>query len=242
MQIYRILNIITGKSYIGKSANYLKRWITHKNNAKLKINRRLYDSINFHGEEKFSISLIEELTNCRRDEIDDRERYWIKKFNTLIPNGYNMTIGGEGGNTLVGWSNEEKRKLWNLQAQNRNGYKHSEYTKQLISAGHIGKKLSNSHKRDISETLKKKHKVGILVSQPPILFGSDNPNWVDVDILEVLEKIKSGHTLKSIAECYSTSTVTIGTKLKNTVGKTFTELRNYYGITGRFSKPKLNTA
>jgi hypothetical protein len=30
------------------------------------------------------------------DNLNDRECYWIKTFNSYLPNGYNMTLGGEG--------------------------------------------------------------------------------------------------------------------------------------------------
>lgn len=44
-----------------------------------------------HGFENFNIDIVEE---CK-ENIDDREIYWIKKLNP----DYNMTLGGEGGDT-----------------------------------------------------------------------------------------------------------------------------------------------
>ena len=30
-------------------------------------------------------------------ELDDKEQYWINQYNSLIPNGYNMILGGSNG-------------------------------------------------------------------------------------------------------------------------------------------------
>lgn len=96
MQIYQIFNRITGKSYIGKSKDYQKRFNNHLKCASEKVNRRLYDSINHHGAENFELILLEDLGDCSISLSNERERFYIAKLNTLIPNGYNMTKGGDG--------------------------------------------------------------------------------------------------------------------------------------------------
>ena len=45
-----------------------------------------------YGIENFSFELIEE---CTQDELDDKEQYWIKYYDSF-KNGYNNTIGGNG--------------------------------------------------------------------------------------------------------------------------------------------------
>lgn len=241
MQIYQILNIITNKSYVGKSSNYKNRFIRHKRNAKNKINRRLYDSINFHGESNFILILLEDLGECESNIVNEREIYWISKLNTLIPYGYNMTIGGDGGNTLYNWTDEEKKELWQRQSEKRIGLKHTNLTKKIISDSKVNKPLSSSHKERISNTLKKKYASGELTVNTPNLYGANHPGWVYIDIDDVLDKIKNGYTLKYISYLYNTSTVTIGSRLKDSIGKTFLELRRLYGIKGKFSNPKVNT-
>lgn len=46
-----------------------------------------------YGIENFQIEQIEENDNSI---LDEREKYWIQFYNSMIPNGYNMTFGGEG--------------------------------------------------------------------------------------------------------------------------------------------------
>ena len=78
MQIYVIKNLITNKVYVGKSRNYLKRFNSHKAKARRKLNRYLYDSINHHGINNFTVSLIEE---CDEVMADEREIFWIIEKN-----------------------------------------------------------------------------------------------------------------------------------------------------------------
>jgi len=49
--------------------------------------------MNEHGVDNFTFEVIEEVDN---DRLPEREQYWIKYYNTYVPNGYNLTIGGEG--------------------------------------------------------------------------------------------------------------------------------------------------
>jgi group I intron endonuclease len=117
--IYQIYNKITKKSYVGKSVNYKKRFQMHLKNAKKKINRRLYDSINFHGEDNFELILLETIQTDNQKIVNEREIFWIQKLDALIPNGYNMTIGGDGGNTLETWDEERKKELYKKQGKIR---------------------------------------------------------------------------------------------------------------------------
>jgi group I intron endonuclease len=133
MQIYQILNKITGKSYVGKSKNYQNRFLNHKKAAQNKCNRRLYDSMNYHGIENFELILLEDLGNVTRQEANDKETFWVSKLNTLVPDGYNMTPGGDGGNTLEFWRDVDKQKLWEQQAKSRTGVKKTESAKRKMS-------------------------------------------------------------------------------------------------------------
>lgn len=65
--------------------------------------------MNKYGIINFKIDIIE--SNIRLEDINDREQYWIKFYNTLAPSGYNLTIGGEG----------------------TYGYKHTKETKYVLS-------------------------------------------------------------------------------------------------------------
>ena len=95
--IYKIQNLINQKVYIGQSKNISMRWRNHRYNAKSNdesINQYpLYRAINKYGIENFLFEILEE---CSIEDLDIREKYWIKEYNSIVPNGYNQTEGGEG--------------------------------------------------------------------------------------------------------------------------------------------------
>lgn len=93
--IYKIVNDINNKIYIGKTTFSIeRRWQEHSKDYKKlsQQHRPLYSAMQKYGIEHFHISLIEE---CNLLELDQRERYWIESYNSFI-NGYNATIGGDG--------------------------------------------------------------------------------------------------------------------------------------------------
>ena len=95
--IYRILNKLTKKCYIGetKSKDVIWRWNQHK--QKIEINKgcpALRDAVKKYGIDNFEFSV---LIICFDDERFKYEIEYIKKYNSVVPNGYNITNGGEGG-------------------------------------------------------------------------------------------------------------------------------------------------
>ena len=97
--IYKFTNKITGQSYIGQSKNLKRRFNTHKNNYN-KIDRKtgkyvdgsyLHQMMRKYGFDNFSYEILEE---CAESDLLDREIYYIEKFNTISPNGYNLSAGG----------------------------------------------------------------------------------------------------------------------------------------------------
>lgn len=96
--IYLITNIINGKQYVGQTMRSIEeRWEGHVNSV-LKIekmsNNSLAQAILDHGEPAFSLKQID--TAATYSELNKLERYWIKKLNTIAPNGYNLNRGGSG--------------------------------------------------------------------------------------------------------------------------------------------------
>lgn len=87
--IYKIINNIINDFYIGKTTKPLQERLRgHYYNSK-NPKTFIQKAINKYGIVNFSIHLIEENVN------DEREVYWIK----LLSPRYNLTKGGEGGDT-----------------------------------------------------------------------------------------------------------------------------------------------
>lgn len=94
--IYKITNTINNKVYIGQSTDIRRRWTSHVNilNESNKNNSEkqyaLHAAMQKYGPDNFLFEVIEE---CPVKDLNDRERYWIKYYNSYL-NGYNENEGG----------------------------------------------------------------------------------------------------------------------------------------------------
>ena len=83
------------KCYIGKTVHAKLRFRQHKN-ARGKC-RVLHYAIRKYGWENFLKIVVEVFDDDASDAfMFEREMYWIKYHDTKVPNGYNLTDGGEG--------------------------------------------------------------------------------------------------------------------------------------------------
>ena len=92
--IYKITNKINGKSYIGQTIQNVKeRFYQHcaTKCSQAILNMVIHKAINKYGKSNFTIEVIEEVESTN---LNDRERYWIKYYNSYN-NGYNATKGGQ---------------------------------------------------------------------------------------------------------------------------------------------------
>lgn len=91
--IYKITNKINNLSYIGQSTQIEQHFREHKKsyNWYREKNKKLYKDILEYGVDNFSFEILEE---CSMEELNDKEQYYIKYYNTY-PNQYNMTPGGQ---------------------------------------------------------------------------------------------------------------------------------------------------
>ena len=106
--IYKIANIKTNKCYIGetKESNPETRWKRHlRTIAKGRGCPALQDAVQKHGVENFK---FEVLIICFDESRFELEKQYIKKYNSMVPNGYNILEGGLGGGGFKGKKHTEK--------------------------------------------------------------------------------------------------------------------------------------
>lgn len=119
--IYKIENKINGKVYIGQSVDVYRRLKKHIWDLKNNNGSVLYKALKKYGIENFIYELIEE---CNIDKLDEREIYYIKKYNSYIgvegSNGYNMN---QGGGSNRGWK-PSKENIENFRNANLGGKSH----------------------------------------------------------------------------------------------------------------------
>lgn len=99
--IYLVSNNINNKKYIGQTKRTVEeRWSDHLSKLQSDVNY-FHNAILKHGKEHFYIETIDIVTAKDPDTLNEilnkGEIYYIAKYNTVHPNGYNLTNGG--GNT-----------------------------------------------------------------------------------------------------------------------------------------------
>jgi group I intron endonuclease len=120
--VYLIKNKINGKCYVGKTARDIGDRIYEHFKPSNKYCRRLRNSIKKYGKNNFEVEIIYQTKDL--DDLNNKESFFIRYFNTIHPGGYNLTVGGEGG-----LKSEETRQLLSSKLKGRD---HSYAYKPLI--------------------------------------------------------------------------------------------------------------
>jgi len=221
--IYKITNKVTGKCYIGETIqDYNRRWGKHINCLKYKEGCPLLKaSMNKHGIDNFKFEI---LIICFDEDLVKYEKEYIKKYNSLSPNGYNILSGGQIGDGMLGYKHTEAtidkiRESGNVFRKNNPDHfetyrgkhkeamskvdistrmKNSEKFQKALSEKRIGGHnihLSEESKSKISESLKKYYQHAKINKKPIINTSSMNK--------AVIQYSKNGSIVKeyiSIAE------------------------------------------
>ena len=125
----------SGKKYYGFTYNLNRRKYIHQRNSLIKKNV-FYSAIKKYGFENFNWIIVESYQNENkihlRDILRKRERYWIAKDLTYLSEyGYNMTRGGDGGDTFSGLSDERKESIIIKKKNDYSGDKNPMYGKSV---------------------------------------------------------------------------------------------------------------
>ena len=129
--IYKIVCTISGKIYVGQTRQKLSRRINGHKHSQKKFG--VDAAITKYGWENFTVEVIEE---CPVESLDEREIFWIAELNSKVPNGYNLTDGGDGALN----PSEETRMKMSLAKKGCTswikGKKMTEEQKAKVSANH----------------------------------------------------------------------------------------------------------
>ena len=162
--IYLIENIITHKKYVGKhSTNNLD---DNYFGGGVYLNR----SIKKYGKENFRKKILE---LCNESNINEKEIYWIEKKNSIKPGGYNLTIGGDGGNTFDLLSENAKKQF-----------------RQKISKIHKGRKRSNETKARMKFPKSEEHREKLKGPKSEEHRGKLKESWIERRKIPVSEETR----------------------------------------------------
>lgn len=183
MFIYLIRNRESGKCYVGQTVRHFdRRMRQHRvDGARNARNYPITNAIHKYGWGAFDKTPLEVCET--QEQLDLAEIHWIKHYNCLAPNGYNIALGGRGGKM----SEETKAKL-RIRSMGR---RLSEGAKAKIATARLGSKASQETRERMSN------------SQPS--DGSNNAklNWSKV--AEIRRRRHSGETLMSLAKAFDVS-------------------------------------
>ena len=163
--IYRHMSP-SGKSYIGLTKNYQQRCLEHKNKSvNENVNCRYFgNAIKKWGWDNFEHEILE--SGLTLEEANRKESLYIKIFDSVAPNGYNLQSGGKSFE--VSESTRQKQRInmlgrkmtkesnAKISEANRNRGPRSEETKQRIRDANLGKVMSEETKQKIRETTLKR--------------------------------------------------------------------------------------
>jgi group I intron endonuclease len=107
--VYCTINIINGKIYVGKDSKNNKYYLGSGSILKKAINK--------YGKENFKKFILEECYSI--EDLNNKEKFWIEKLKSKDHKiGYNLSDGGDGGQTGVEpwnkgkhWDDGTKQKI-----------------------------------------------------------------------------------------------------------------------------------
>lgn len=200
--IYVIKNRINNFVYVGQAINSAERFIAHCKPSSIVSGNSIIDkAIQKYGANNFWFEIIEQQV----ENYNEREKYWIKKLNTIYPNGYNIQQGGEEPPVYYGiehplstFSNiEEIRSL-------KNDLKNSQ-----MSLSEIAKKYQTS-KRTVMRINQGLHYEDVNETYPIRKVPLINGKLTNGQVKEIIEILKFTYRqYEDIGKQYGVSSSTI---------------------------------
>ena len=209
--IYKFTNKINNKSYIGQSINIDARRKQHIASSYYPLsntyNTAFHQAIRKYGVDNFN---FEVLTICTVEELDTLEKYYISKYNSIVPNGYNMTPGGENARSINCFFSIEDIK--NIINDLRTTYDTAEEigNKWNCSASLIKKIASGDEYYIDGETYpirSKEHILEVHKRKNPMCHGINPSAILNVDIVQdiIYDLLNTDIAIKDLALKYNIS-------------------------------------
>ena len=166
--IYKIINNIDKKYYIGSSTNIERRWFAHRNslNKKTHVNILLQRAWDKYGSDNFSFIIVESCDGYSKDRLFQVEQSYLDR----IENCYNISKFAGGGDLISYHPNRDEivEKISNavkLRYENI-----SEEDKINLSINMVGEKNHMFGKCHSTETKR-------LISEKNKIYYKNNPSY-----------------------------------------------------------------
>lgn len=140
--IYKIINVVSNKFYVGSAVNLHRRKTRHFSELRSgkHSNKYLQAAWNLHGEKAFIFIVVEELKEV--DDLLKAENKWLREH---VGKDYCYNLGVDATAPTLGWSGE-KSPTW--------GYKHTPEAKIRIGSASKARVQSEEEKIKRRNTMK----------------------------------------------------------------------------------------
>lgn len=194
--IYKITNRVNKKVYIGQTRFTVEhRFKQHIKNYNIEHRTQpLYMAFAKYGIENFEVETLEE---CPTDKLDEREIFWIAKYDSF-KNGYNATLGGVKGCKYF-WTDNQYEEI-----------------KSMYLSGFTSQKIAEQFGVSAYTIIGILRSMGVKIKGNPLDMNK-------MEREEFIEWYKNGASLKYLADKYNTDKETVKRFLK----KYDVDLRNH---------------
>ena len=108
MGVYKLENLVNGKVYIGESIHIKQRWMEHCQKGSASI---ISKAIRKYGVNNFSFEILE---LCEFDKLKELERYYMHKYDCIVPKGYNVKEENEEEDKVNVFARYDKETFLNI--------------------------------------------------------------------------------------------------------------------------------
>lgn len=198
--IYKTTNLSNGKIYVGKTIR--------EDETYLGSGLKVVAAIEKYGRENFIREIIDE---CPEEELNEREIFWINTYNSVDDEvGYNISVGGTGGNHYWSSLSDEEKKLHNAKISSARKKQDNSISRSHAMSLKEGRdKFWKEKKCDkewiMNRAKKKKKKYAIVLEDKTILritgikqFCAENPEYSSGGLVS----ISTGKKLTPAKGCY----------------------------------------
>lgn len=110
-KIYILRNTENDKVYIGQTTRSVEdRFKQHKKLCKANSNQLIFKAMKKYGKDKFFVEELESGISSF-EELNEKEAAYISAYNSMAPNGYNLSPGGALWRRKPSLSEEEQKSV-----------------------------------------------------------------------------------------------------------------------------------
>jgi len=191
--IYKVHNKLNGKIYIGQTSSDIKQRVCE--HLMIGGSPVFHKALKKYGIENFDASVIDTAEN--REELNEREKYWIKFYDCKAPNGYNLSDGGSGPTGYI-WTEEQKKDhrkdLKGKTYEEIHGEEKARELKEKLSKQSKGKTYEEIHGEEKARELKLK-RIGKTYED---LYGEEKAKQTKRKIGESSKRYRNGKTYEEM--------------------------------------------